>query len=120
MKAKTRSGQMDVELVRVRNPWGNEREWNGAWGDKLVHIEFVILFNSSHVPESLEISPTKSLVNMMSTYMWPVISTQMHVALSIIVNLPQKTFIYLFVHLLSNIDRLNGRCCLKRTRETWN
>ena len=24
----------DVELVRVRNPWGNEREWEGAWGDK--------------------------------------------------------------------------------------
>ena len=27
---------MEVELVRVRNPWGNEREWTGAWGDKLV------------------------------------------------------------------------------------
>ena len=25
---------MEVELVRVRNPWGNEREWTGAWGDK--------------------------------------------------------------------------------------
>ncbi|XP_078351287.1 calpain-9-like isoform X1 [Oculina patagonica] len=24
----------NVELVRVRNPWGNEREWEGAWGDK--------------------------------------------------------------------------------------
>lgn len=23
----------DVELVRVRNPWGNEREWTGAWSD---------------------------------------------------------------------------------------
>jgi len=33
------SSQVDVygrkvELVRVRNPWGNEREWEGAWGDK--------------------------------------------------------------------------------------
>jgi len=24
----------EVELVRVRNPWGNEREWEGPWGDK--------------------------------------------------------------------------------------
>jgi len=24
----------DVELIRVRNPWGNEREWNGAWSDE--------------------------------------------------------------------------------------
>lgn len=23
-----------VPLVRVRNPWGNEAEWNGAWSDK--------------------------------------------------------------------------------------
>lgn len=21
-------------LVRIRNPWGNEVEWNGAWSDK--------------------------------------------------------------------------------------
>jgi len=20
--------------VRIRNPWGNEREWTGAWSDK--------------------------------------------------------------------------------------
>jgi len=24
----------EVELIRVRNPWGNEREWNGAWSDE--------------------------------------------------------------------------------------
>ncbi|CAJ0918592.1 unnamed protein product, partial [Mesorhabditis belari] len=23
----------DVELLRVRNPWGNSKEWNGAWSD---------------------------------------------------------------------------------------
>ena len=23
----------DFELVRIRNPWGNEQEWNGAWSD---------------------------------------------------------------------------------------
>ncbi|KAA3678062.1 calpain, invertebrate [Paragonimus westermani] len=27
-----RSG--DIPLVRVRNPWGNEAEWKGAWSDK--------------------------------------------------------------------------------------
>lgn len=24
----------NVELIRIRNPWGNEREWNGAWSDE--------------------------------------------------------------------------------------
>jgi len=23
----------DVELLRIRNPWGNAKEWNGAWSD---------------------------------------------------------------------------------------
>ena len=23
-----------VNLVRLRNPWGNQKEWEGAWGDK--------------------------------------------------------------------------------------
>ncbi|XP_064623466.1 calpain-A-like [Lineus longissimus] len=32
VKATLRNGQQ-VELVRIRNPWGNEREWEGAWGD---------------------------------------------------------------------------------------
>jgi len=22
-----------IDMLRVRNPWGNEREWNGAWSD---------------------------------------------------------------------------------------
>ena len=26
-------GGKNVELVRCRNPWGNEREWTGAWSD---------------------------------------------------------------------------------------
>lgn len=25
--------QTALTLVRVRNPWGNETEWNGAWSD---------------------------------------------------------------------------------------
>lgn len=24
----------DIELLRIRNPWGNEREWTGAWSDE--------------------------------------------------------------------------------------
>ncbi|EDO48536.1 predicted protein [Nematostella vectensis] len=27
----TRGG---VELIRIRNPWGDEKEWTGAWGDR--------------------------------------------------------------------------------------
>ena len=25
-----------IPLLRLRNPWGNEAEWNGAWSDKYV------------------------------------------------------------------------------------
>jgi len=24
----------DIVLVRVRNPWGDSHEWNGAWSDR--------------------------------------------------------------------------------------
>jgi len=24
----------DIPLIRVRNPWGNESEWKGAWSDQ--------------------------------------------------------------------------------------
>lgn len=23
-----------VKLIQLRNPWGDETEWRGAWGDK--------------------------------------------------------------------------------------
>jgi len=23
-----------IPLIRLRNPWGNDTEWNGAWSDK--------------------------------------------------------------------------------------
>jgi len=29
-----RGREIEEELVRIRNPWGNEREWTGAWGDQ--------------------------------------------------------------------------------------
>ena len=25
-----------IPMVRIRNPWGNECEWKGAWSDKYV------------------------------------------------------------------------------------
>ena len=30
--AKLSNGN-EYPLVRIRNPWGNEKEWNGAWSD---------------------------------------------------------------------------------------
>lgn len=34
MHVKLPSGKSgDIQLVRVRNPWGNEAEWKGAWSD---------------------------------------------------------------------------------------
>ena len=33
-KIQTQRGPVD--LVRVRNPWGNSAEWNGPWGDRWI------------------------------------------------------------------------------------
>ncbi|KAK4300804.1 hypothetical protein Pmani_027019 [Petrolisthes manimaculis] len=30
-----------IPLVRIRNPWGNEAEWLGAWGDKSPEWEYI-------------------------------------------------------------------------------
>ncbi|XP_049291846.1 calpain-A-like isoform X1 [Anopheles funestus] len=30
-----------IQLVRLRNPWGNENEWNGAWSDKSPEWRFI-------------------------------------------------------------------------------
>lgn len=32
IKTSKMTGQ--IPLIRIRNPWGNEAEWKGAWGDK--------------------------------------------------------------------------------------
>ncbi|KAM3185356.1 hypothetical protein ACTXT7_006534 [Hymenolepis weldensis] len=31
-EVNTRNGK--VQLIRIRNPWGNEAEWNGPWSDR--------------------------------------------------------------------------------------
>ncbi|XP_320457.4 calpain-A isoform X1 [Anopheles gambiae] len=30
-----------IQLLRLRNPWGNENEWNGAWSDKSPEWRFI-------------------------------------------------------------------------------
>lgn len=30
---RTARTEGQIPLVRVRNPWGNEAEWEGAWSD---------------------------------------------------------------------------------------
>lgn len=45
-----------VKLVRVRNPWGNEREWTGDWSDKqVIHSlqDYVLLVLCSQTNISL-------------------------------------------------------------------
>ena len=35
VKAKIETPRVsgEIPLIRIRNPWGNEAEWNGAWSD---------------------------------------------------------------------------------------
>lgn len=37
-----------MQMVRVRNPWGNECEWKGAWSDKWVELDIDLLIASCH------------------------------------------------------------------------
>ena len=30
-----------IPMIRIRNPWGNEAEWKGAWSDKYVHFKYM-------------------------------------------------------------------------------
>ena len=30
-----------IPLLRIRNPWGNETEWNGAWSDRSAEWQFI-------------------------------------------------------------------------------
>jgi len=41
LKKVTGPDDEEVELIRVRNPWGNEREWNGAWSDESEEWQFL-------------------------------------------------------------------------------
>jgi len=39
IETPTKSGEFP--LVRIRNPWGNETEWNGAWSDGSAEWRFI-------------------------------------------------------------------------------
>lgn len=41
--------QGKLPLVRIRNPWGNEAEWTGAWSDKYLILSIIFL----HIFKSL-------------------------------------------------------------------
>jgi calpain len=30
-----------IPLLRLRNPWGNEAEWNGPWSDRLTSFIYL-------------------------------------------------------------------------------
>ncbi|PRD24555.1 UNVERIFIED_CONTAM: CalpA [Trichonephila clavipes] len=32
-----------IPLLRIRNPWGNECEWRGAWSDRFVTLPWTLL-----------------------------------------------------------------------------
>ncbi len=34
MEIQTPRTKGKIPMIRVRNPWGNEAEWKGAWGDQ--------------------------------------------------------------------------------------
>ena len=34
VNARTRHSLVEVKLVRLRNPWGNQKEWTGPWSDR--------------------------------------------------------------------------------------
>lgn len=39
IKTPRMSGQ--IPMIRIRNPWGNEAEWRGAWSDKSAEWQFI-------------------------------------------------------------------------------
>jgi len=43
LKAKIETPQVsgEIPLVRIRNPWGNETEWNGAWSDGSAEWQYI-------------------------------------------------------------------------------
>jgi len=50
-----------VNLLRIRNPWGNQYEWKGAWSDGLVvllvNCKLLSLTSIDNMPPVSKTSP---------------------------------------------------------------
>uniref|UniRef100_A0AAG5DVB0 Calpain n=1 Tax=Anopheles atroparvus TaxID=41427 RepID=A0AAG5DVB0_ANOAO len=44
-----------IQLLRLRNPWGNENEWNGAWSDKSAEWRFISEESKSEMGLTFEV-----------------------------------------------------------------
>lgn len=51
---KTPNTTGKIPLLRIRNPWGNEAEWNGAWSDKAPEWQFIELDTKTGIGLSFE------------------------------------------------------------------
>ena len=70
-----------VKLVRVRNPWGNEREWTGDWSDKQVihsHSTPVTPPVPTPHPSTPRLSTPHPPVHSTSVHLTPVHPTSVH------------------------------------------
>lgn len=44
IEIKVGNGQNKIKLMRLRNPWGNEKEWKGAFSDRYAFLLIKVLY----------------------------------------------------------------------------